>query len=126
MPIVWSTIILMLILQMNLANSQSTNCSVSSNNCVTPLTSNFTKDCNTGRLSDYAQCLSNGNCLNSGTANVHLNAHYCGEGGCSISCQGKVCCMPFSYIIYAYRYMYLCTYICMRIYMLYSLKFCGH
>lgn len=86
---------------MNLANSQSTNCSISSNNCVVPLRSNFTMDCNAGRLSNYAQCLSNENCLNPETANVHLNAQYCAEGGCIISCEGKIYYIAIlTYILY--------------------------
>ena len=102
----------MLMLEMNLANSQSANCSISSNNCVTPLTSNFTTDCNTGRLSNYAQCLSNERCLSSGTANTHLNTQYCGEGDCVVSCEGNV----YHIAIYPYVKYYTCTYICTYMY----------
>ena len=86
MSVVWTIIIMMV--QLNLANSQSANCSIGSD-CMIPLTSNFTKDCNAGRLRNYAECLYNNDCLNPEAANVQLNDQYCAEGGCKISCEGK-------------------------------------
>jgi len=77
-----------LMVQINLANSQS-DCSVTSASCMSPLTSNFTADCTAGRLSNYAECLSNNDCLNPNTADIQLNPQYCGGGGCVISCVGK-------------------------------------
>ena len=78
------------LIQIDLANSQS-DCSATSAiaNCVSPLTSNFTADCKAGRLSNYAECLSNANCLSPNTADIQLNPQYCRGGGCNISCVGK-------------------------------------
>ena len=110
MSIVSTIIIPMLMVELNLANSQSVDCSISSDDCLLFLASNFTKDCNAGRLANYAECLSNDNCLSSATANVQLNLQYCREGGCIISCVGKYRVCIHTYVPAACNYVHSYNY----------------
>ena len=68
-------------------NSQSAiaNCSFTSD-CASSLTSGFTEDSHAGRLSEFAKCLWNHECLDPETASTQLEEHYCEETGCMISC----------------------------------------
>lgn len=74
------------ILSVFLLIHQSATSSVA-DSCTASLSSDFTKDCDDGKLRNFARCLRDTKSLNSMIVAYELNKQYCGSGNCEFLCS---------------------------------------